>query len=146
MKIKAILGILVFLLVVPAYTIAQSWHSTNQVTVAWDPVTLPDGAPGALTYDVYTVPATADKVDAVKVTRVASPQATITFSTEGRFFLGVQSVRIITLGEELVSEITWSEEIVSEITWSDVPAGTANQPFGVVYYAAPPAATNLHMN
>jgi len=89
-----------------------------------------------LTYDVYTVPATADKVDAVKVTRVASPQATITFSTEGRFFLGVQSVRIITPGEE----------IVSEITWSDVPAGTANQPFGVVYYAAPPAATNLRMN
>jgi len=136
MKIKAILGILIFLLVVPAYAIAQSWHSTNQVTVAWDPVTLPDGAPGALTYDVWIVESTANKVSAVKLTRVANPPATVTFTTEGRYFLGVQSVRIISAGEEVTSEISWSDSTVA----------TGDQPFGVVYYAAPPAATNLRMN
>jgi len=123
-------------MLIPGLSPAQTWHSTNQVTIAWDPAEMPDGAVGVLTYDVWIVESTAAKNTAVKATRVASPPATVTFDKEGKYFLGVQTVRIIAAGDE----------VSSTINWSDIAAGTGGNPFGVVYYAAPPAVLNLHLN
>lgn len=110
---------------------AMDWMSVNQSTIAWDPSTLegggavPDG--DQLLYRVYTRPL--GSTEQTMVGETADTKFTVTFSTEGRFVVGVQAVRI-PQGEttEYVSRITWSD--AEDITY--VP-----DPFGIVYYLNP---------
>lgn len=136
MKKLILIALALFLTgLLPSLSFSQTWHSTNQVTVAWDTVTLPDGISGAVAYDVYTVRSTAAKSTAVKIARATSTQITIGFSAEGRYFVGVKSVRI-DAGTD-VSEST--------ISWSDDPLVTATGPFGVVYIVSPRAPAGIRL-
>ena len=106
---------------------AQVWHPTNQVTIAWD------AADRATNYKLF--------VKSVKGTNIAEVGATadlsytITFQEEGRYFLGVQSVREID-GETFYSTISWSEN----------PKVCANaEAFGAIYYELPDIAVGIRV-
>ena len=106
---------------------AQVWHPTNQVTLGWDVANM------ATKYKVFV-----KSVDGSNVTEVAITAGltyTITFQEEGRYFLGVQSVR------EVDGEI-----FHSTISWSDNPEVCSNsESFGAVYYELPDATTGLQV-
>lgn len=131
---KKLILILALFLLAPVSAFSQSWMTANQVTVAWDAVVLPAGVSGSVVYDIYTVGSTAAKSTAAKVTRATTTQQTISFSTEGKYYVGVKSVRVLSGAD--VSE--------SAISWSDDPlAVSAAGTFGIVYYIAPAAVKNL---
>lgn len=74
-----------------------------------------------------------DGANVTEVGATAELSYTITFQAEGRYFLGVQSVR------EVDGEI-----FHSEVSWSDNPEVCANtESFGAVYYEPPDAAIGL---
>lgn len=104
---------------------AQVWHPVNQVTVGWDAANL------ATSYKVFikSVDGTIEK----EVGATADLTCTVTFQEEGRYFMGVQSVREI------------DEEIFhSMIVWSDNPEVCANsEAFGAIYYELPDATGGL---
>ena len=104
---------------------AQIWHPVNQVTVGWD---IADKATG---YKVFT-----KSVDGANITEIGATSDlshTITFQTEGRYFLGVQSVREVD-GETLHSTISWSDN--PEVCFG-------SQSFGAIYYELPDGAMGL---
>lgn len=121
---KRILLTLMMLLLIPASSWAQQWVTANQISVAWDPVSV---SSGVVSYKTYTKPA-AGGVETFFST-VTTTTATITFAVEGRYFLGVQTVRTLD-GTELLSTIAWSNNP------ADCRGGVT---FGAQYYI-PPAA------
>lgn len=108
---------------------AQTFYPTNQLTVAWDEVTVPSGT---VSYKVYIKPE-AGGTEALATT-VTATQATVTFTQEGRYFLGVSSVRT-------VNAIPIES---STISWSNVAAVCQNGvTFGAQYYVPPAAPANF---
>jgi hypothetical protein len=116
------------------------WQTANQLTVAWDPpATLKDDLPippgSTLQYQLYL------RTDpAGQPTKTGQPTAgttaTVTFTTEGRFDIGVSTLRLV--DGQLVNE--------SDIAWSnDASAVDAGIIFGVVYYSATSNAVRLRM-
>ena len=104
---------------------AQVWHPTNQVTLGWA------AANKATSYKVFTK--SVDGTNIVEVGVTSDLTYTITFQNEGRYFLGVQSVREID-----------RETFHSEISWSDNPEVCFNaESFGAVYYEPPDATIGL---
>lgn len=117
------------------------WRSTNQATVAWDAVTtLADGsalpAGHYVHYRIYLANAMTDPDKTVPAIlgETAELQYTMTLNTEGKYYVGVQTVRY----DETDAEIT-----VSDINWSDVNGEYTPNPFGLVHYLAPEAPKNL---
>ena len=104
---------------------AQVWHPVNQVTVGWDAANL------ATSYKVFIK--AVDGTNIVEVGATSELTYTITFQNEGRYFLGVQSVREV------------DEEIFhSVIVWSDNSEVCANgESFGAIYYELPDATGGL---
>ena len=119
--------ILLIALCIPDIAFAQEWHPTNQVTIAWE------GAANATGYKVYTK--SVDGTNVVEVGMTALLNYTITFIEEGRYFLGVKSIRNID-GELLTSDIAWSDS---------AEACQNSETFGAVYYEPPEAVTNLRI-
>ena len=112
---------------------AQEWKTANQVTVLWDPVTV---ATGTVSYKTYYRPASSGPEVFTYVSTITEVQATITFTLEGRYFLGVRSVRNVD-GIEVES---------STISWSDNPLVCAGGvTFGVQYYIPPPNVGGLKL-
>ena len=108
---------------------AQTWKPTNQVTVGWDAVTSPTGT---ITYKIYSRPEAGGTP--MLMTTVPATQATVTFTQEGRFYLGVSTVRTVG-GVEVES---------STISWSSDPSVTFQaQTFGVEYIIPAPAPVGL---
>jgi hypothetical protein len=115
---RLLIGFIVTLLVASAAW-AQVWHTTNQATVKWDPVTeLSDGTPlpagDVIKYDIYMVNAVTDpgKANPVKVAEnIEATQHTLTLGVEGRFLLGITAKRVV--DNEVVAE--------SEVGWTDDP-------------------------
>jgi hypothetical protein len=102
---------------------AENWVTANQITVSWDPVTVQSGT---VTYKTFTKPVTGGTETFVST--VNTTQSVITFTTEGRYYLGVKSVRNVD-GIELES---------SSISWSNDPAVCLNGvTFGAQYYIPP---------
>lgn len=115
--------VLLILWTLPEVSEAQQWTTANQVTVSWDAVTVTSGT---VSYKTYYRPA-AGGAETYAGT-VTSTQDTITLTIEGRYFLGVRSVRNVD-GLELES---------SRISWSDNPADCqGGVTFGVQYYTLP---------
>lgn len=134
MKKKLALVILVLFMLAPMVALAQTWYTANQATVAWDPVA-PIATGDVIRYQVYTkigASGTPVKVGA----EITATQLAITFNTEGRYFVGVQTLRYPT-GETVgIPSAT--------IAWSNIAADCAAAgPFGIVYYVAPGAVKNL---
>lgn len=127
----------VFMFTVSPLAFAQQWTTANQVTVSWDPVTTNvDGQPitGTVSYKTYSKPELGT-VETIQGT-VTATNATITFQAEGRYFLGVKSVRNVD-GVEIES---------SRIAWSNVAADCQNGvTFGVQFYKGPADVKNIKL-
>jgi len=125
MKKLIILLIVLFAFTVPGIVLAQTWHPTNQITMAWDTVE------NATKYKVYTK--AVDGSNIVLKAETVETTYTYTFTEEGRYFLGVQSIREVD-SEVLESTISWSDNV-------EVCQGEVN--FGAVYYVPPDAPIGL---
>jgi hypothetical protein len=131
-----ILPIIMLVLLIAGLASAQTWHTANQQTVAWDAVTeKTDGTPldpAEVSYRVYMYNAVSDPNHAapVKLGDTAETQYLITLGVEGKYFVGVSTIRTVD-----------GEEIESEIAWSSDPA----YDFGIRYYLAgkKPGGLNL---
>ena len=107
---------------------AQTWYTANQVTLAWDAVPKVATTDQANKYQVYS------RNDLVSLgTKIAgeitATQLLISFSIEGQYYLGVESIRYpagATVG--LPS---------STKAWSNVAADTNGNPFGVSFFNLP---------
>lgn len=111
-----ILSILVMLVSFPA--MAVDFITANQTSIAWNPVTKSDDgkvtfAAGEITYSVYIANAITDpnKENPSKVRTIPETQTTLTLNTEGKYFVGISSVR--TVAGNLIGEsaIAWSDEV-----------------------------------
>lgn len=116
------------------------WVTANQVTVAWDPVTtLSNGDPippnDTVTYNVY-IRNVATSTETMVGTGIVNTSYTITFSAEGKYLVGVSTVRI--------PEGT-TEEMESVVGWSDDPAIATGGTFGVQMFLLPSNPVNLHV-
>lgn len=138
---KLLLVVVLMLVASPAF--GQVWTTANEATVAWDAVTkLLDGS---------TIPA-ADKVSyntfiknkktgaVISVGNTPALQQTIVFNLEGRYFVGVSTLRAV-VGED---GVTVEETMESEVSWSDVASVCLNgQTFGIRYFVHPNQPQNL---
>ena len=134
MKKKLALMVLVLFVLAPMVALAQTWYTANQATVAWDPV--PPVATGdTIKYQVYTRVGTTGTP--VKVgNEITATQLAITFSVEGRYYVGVDAVRYPSGETAGIRSAT--------ISWSSNAADCSSAgPFGIVFYVAPAAATGL---
>jgi hypothetical protein len=121
--------------------LAVEWKKTNQATVAWDAVTtLADGMPipagDVVKYRVYLAnhQTDPDKANPALLGETDLLDYTITLNTEGRFVVGVQTVRYDGAGVELE---------VSTINWSDVNGEETPNPFGIFHHIPPGRVKNL---
>jgi hypothetical protein len=117
---------------------AQEWHTANQVTIGWDKsdgsTVDPPIPQNEISYRLYLANAITDanKTNPAKIADdVKTLTYTVTLGTPGKYFVGVSAIR--TVEGEIVGE--------SEIAWSD----TANPPFGVQMFIAPPAPGGLRI-
>lgn len=125
--------------------IAVDFTVVNEKTIVWDPVTKTDGgldipAGDTVKYQVWLVMDGAAKDTAIKAgPELDATQYTITFSTEGRWLVGVEAIRI--------PEASPADVRKSAISWSDStdPAVVAN-PFGFIYFEAPAPVGGLGSN
>lgn len=120
---KKIFFICLFLFGFVGIASAQQWVTVDSINVLWDPVTV---SSGTVSYKTYFRSASGGPETFFST--VTTPQATITFTVEGRYFVGVKSIRNVD-GIELES---------STISWTDNPAVVQNGvTFGVQYYSLP---------
>lgn len=128
LKIVALPMVVFLALVFSPAVYSMDWIAANQASVAWDAFKLSGGNEGDISYDVYTRNVVAGS-PTVLIDNTANTGYTLTFNEEGRFLVGVRTVRVAP-GEtgSLVSDIVWSDSTVQE----HVPI-----PFGIVSYTAP---------
>jgi hypothetical protein len=123
---------------------AQPWHTANQVTVAWDAVTTDengdplDTAVADIQYKVFVSNAITDpsKTNPVEVAQVATTEHLITLGVEGRYYVGVSTVRVEPGTSNVVAQ--------SAIAWSDDTTLT-DTPFGLRYFIPPGQAKKLRI-
>ena len=132
---KKLILILLFF-AVPAMAQAQTWYSANQVTLAWDAVAKVLPTDQTNKYQVYS------RNDLVSLGtkiggEITATQLVVSFTVEGRYYLGVEAIRY-PVGETVgIKSATKS--------WSNVAADTANNPFGVTFFAAPGGVVGLKL-
>lgn len=135
--------VFLFLLLLPVIVFAQvEWVTDNPLTIAWDAITTKDdgtplGPTDTVVYGVYI----RDVKTAVetKITDVPGTTYTHTFTTEGRYHMGVTAIRGIDNGD---GTITVTE---SAINWSDVDGVMTPNPFGSRYFISPSIPPNLRV-
>jgi len=123
-RLLIILAILIF----AAPAMAQTWYTANQVTLAWDSVPKVLTTDQANKYQVYSrndLVSLGSKIGA----EITATQLLISLSVEGRYYLGVKSVRY-PAGETVGIPSVGT-------AWSNVASDTNNNPFGVSYFTAP---------
>ncbi len=136
MRRKISLFVVLFLVLLAGIALAQTWHTTNQATVAWDAVTVP--ADSTVEYVVYLSNAITDpdKNNPAEVATTTSLDQLITLNVEGSYFVGVKSRRILTADGTNVGE--------SDISWSDDPTRVQNgETFGLRYFIPPDAPREI---
>ena len=121
---------------------ALTWHTTNQSTIAWDPVAVDSGT---VEYEVFIANSVTDpgKANPVSVWRGAEVQTTITLNAEGSYYTGVKTWRIIDAETSLESVIGWSDD--PNIA-ADVDGDGVGDPFGIRYYAPPGVIQRLRLS
>lgn len=117
-----------------SYANAQTWYTANQATVAWDAVA-PLATGDVIKYQVYTRQDTSS-AGAKVGSEITATQLLISFPTEGRYYIGVETIRY-PAGETV--------GIKSDTkAWSNVAADCAAAgPFGIVYFVSAGAPKNL---
>ena len=130
---RSIIALLIVVIAAIAFAADIIWRPTNQATIAWDPVTtfldnteLPPGT--TVQYKVYyRLEGSLPGAPPTEAATTSATQATITFTDEGRYFIGIKAQRLF--------NGTLIPESDSTIAWSDTAAATqAATPFGVVYF------------
>lgn len=141
MRRKISLFVVLFLVLLAGIALAQTWHTANQATVAWDAVLLDNGDPipptDTIEYVVYLANAITDpdKNNPVEVATTTNLEQLITLNVEGSYFVGVKAVRKIADGTN-VGE--------SAVAWSDDPQYCQNgETFGLRYFLPPAAPINM---
>ena len=138
---KTLISVLLLLLL-PCCASAQTWHTTNQVTLAWDAVTLLDNgqpvpATDTVKYQTYVKFQNADAAPVAIGSETALTQQAIAFSSEGRYYLCVDAVRYIP---------NEPEGQRSGLSCSHDGAVTATgTPFGVKYFNKPGGPNRLRI-
>jgi hypothetical protein len=133
--------LVVAILFVAGIALAQTWHTANQATVAWDAVLLDNGDPipptDTVEYVVYLSNAITDpnKDNPVEVATTTDTDQVITLNVEGSYFVGVKAVRKIADGTNVGESV---------VAWSDDPQYVQNgETFGLRYFLPPAAPSNL---
>lgn len=131
-KLSWVLALVMVLFVAPA--MAQSWYPTNTIVLGWDavPLYLPTDAPNQ--YQVYSRQDLVSNGTPVG-TPVTALKLAVTFSQEGRYYLGVKTVRF-PQGETV-------GQLSAGTAWSNVAADTGGNPFGVTFFASAATPVNL---
>lgn len=142
---KFVFGVIMFLMVLGAVQVnGQEWHTMNQATIAWDAVTEMQGGElipetDIVEYKVHLANATTDpdKTNPAEIGTTAETTYTITLNTEGKFFVGLQTLRM-TSDRTSVSE--------SVIGWSDDPEiAKDGNIFGLRYFVPPLPPCNVRV-
>ena len=129
--------VLMFVLLLPYCAFAQQVIPTNQITILWNESDSVTTLPGTYSYQVYTIPETADRADEANwVARgeVTELTQTITFTVEGKHIIGVRTKRLLDDG------VT---ELFSPVNWSDENGVNTPDPFVVFFGTNPNEPTNL---
>lgn len=118
---------------------AQQWVPANQSTIAWNATTTDvEGNPlpqdSVVKYYIYLKEFGVEG-DGEKVGETDVLQYTVTFPGEGKFIVGVRSVRLAE--GEVVGEST--------INWSDVNGESTPEPFGFIIYGPPAEPVGLRI-
>jgi hypothetical protein len=137
-----VLTVLAFLLMA-GMAFAQTWHTANQTTFAWDAVTtLSNGDPvpvgDTIEYEVFIVNAITDpgKTSPTSLGLTTATSMLITLVDEGSYFVGAKSFRKISDGTVVGESI---------IAWSDDPQYCLNgEAFGIRYFLPPSAPGGFH--
>jgi hypothetical protein len=125
-RMKTLLSIA--LILIATMVSAQTWYPSDSINVGWDAVSV---SSGVVSYKVYTMPHPSGT--ATNVATVTGTTASVTFATEGKYYIGVSTVR--TVDEEALESI---------ISWSNVAADCLNGvTFGAKYYTPPGKPTGL---
>jgi hypothetical protein len=139
--LKSFAAILIITLLLVPCASSVEWKATNQATAAWDAViTLEGGDPlpasHTVKYRVYLSNAITDpdKANPALLGETDQLQFVITLNAEGKYFVGVQSVRY----DESAVEVS-----ASSVNWSDVNGAATPNPFGLVHYLFPASPLNL---
>lgn len=124
MKNNVVFGLVVFGLVFIFIDLANSveWKPANQVTLAWGPVTKTEaGDPippeDSILYEVFIIPENGNKsIDGISQGETGDLQKVVSFSVEGRFFLGVRAYRVKDGVKVASSLIAWTDnpEVVKD--------------------------------
>lgn len=132
MKRWGVLFLIMGILLIPVLaTGATVFKTTNSITISWDPVTVPAGSTAQ--YQIYTR-ADPSGTPVESGNPITTTQATVTFTVEGQYDIGVKVQRLV--AGAVVSDST--------ISWSNDPlVAQGGAAFGAQYYNPPPAATNL---
>jgi hypothetical protein len=116
------------ILIFAAPCFAQTWHTANQVTLAWDAVA-PIAAGDTIKYQVYVKFQQTTAQPAAVGGEIEATQQTVSFGAEGRYYLCVDAVRY-PQGE--------TQGFRSELSCShDAGATAAGVPFGAKYFQNP---------
>lgn len=121
---------------------SQEWHVANQATITWDAVTeLSNGTviPGdnIVEYRLWLSNADTDleKANPVEVGITSETLFVVTLCVEGRFFVGLQTLRKSSDGTLLNKSV---------VGWTDDPAIVANgETFGLQYFLPPANARGV---
>ena len=139
--LKSFAAILIITLLLVPCAGSVEWKATNQATIAWDATaTLENGDPlpenNTVKYRVYLSNAVTDpdKANPALLGETDLLQYVLTLNAEGKYFVGVQSVRY----DENAVEVG-----ASSVNWSDINGAATPNPFGLVHYAPPAAPVNL---
>ena len=133
-KLFLILAILVF----AAPAMAQTWHTANQVALAWDAVPKVQTTDGPNKYQVYIKFQSTTAAPVAVGSEIEATQQAVSFSTEGRYYLCVDAARY-PQGE--------TQPVRSELSCSHDAASTASgTAFGVKYFVNPGKPTKLRLN
>jgi len=115
---------------------AQTWHTANQVTLAWSAVA-PIQPTDVITYQVYIK----DSVSGTPIAYgapIAGTQQLVQPTGEGRFFICIESLRL-PQGE---TEAIPSERMACSDVATDTQSGI---PFGLRYFAPPASVGGLRL-
>jgi hypothetical protein len=130
-------------LALPVSVSAIDWHTANQVTIAWDAYTT-DIQPGdKIIYKVYSKKL--PNGEETFLEEFTGLTAVVTFVSEGRYILGVSTVRGVDEDGNGSFDPATEQILESEINWSDVNGENTPNPFGLRYFISPGKVKNLRM-
>ncbi len=143
MKKYIILFLTVFM-IISATVFAENWIKTNEILVAWNPVTtLADGSPipagDVITYAVFVLERAPDASPILMADGIDTLQIAIPFDQEGFFHIGIMASRQV-----MVDGVLDPEPMTSAISWSDqVEVCLNGNTFGIRHHIPPGQADGL---